>query len=107
MLAHGLVLLVVVVIVQSGIPGIIKGCPGCSVKGVCYFPNQEWKQGCWTKKCSVYSNGFVQGWRTPVVKTQCPGRYGNCIDHGQQVTNGCYCKVTGSHWSFVGNCYGK
>lgn len=48
----------------------VKGCPGCSVKGVCYFPNQEWKQGCWTKKCSVYSNGFVQGWRTPVVKTR-------------------------------------
>lgn len=47
---------------------IIPGCPGCSVKGICYFPNQEWLQGCWTKKCIVYPGGF--GWRTNIVKTR-------------------------------------
>ncbi|XP_063418926.1 uncharacterized protein LOC134701722 [Mytilus trossulus] len=106
-LAYGLVLLAVIVVVQSQLPGIIKGCPGCSVKGVCYFPNQEWKQGCWTKKCVLYSSGDLQGWKTPIVKTQCPDNLGRCVDHGQQVSDGCFCKVNGWQWSVIGKCYGK
>lgn len=38
---------------------------------------------------------------------ECPDNLGRCVDHGQQVSDGCFCKVNGWQWSVIGKCYGK